>query len=221
VRDRRLDTTERVSLSSSGAQDDGESSAPTISDDGRFVAFMSDAANLVPGDTNGTTDVFVRDREAGTTVRASVASSGLEADGASTYPFVSGDGRFVAFASTATNLVPNDTNGAEDVFVRDLLLGTTARCQRRLERNAGRRRQPLPLGLAHRQVHRVRERGAASSRASGRTHGSTSSIAKGAPISRPPAIPDPAASSRVRAGTRRAERLAAATTPRQPAERRS
>jgi Tol biopolymer transport system component len=127
VRDRRFDTTERASLSSSGAQDNDESSAPTLSDDGRFVAFMSDATNLVARDTNGTTDVFVRDRQTDTTVRASVDSSGLEADGPSTFPAVSGDGRFVAFQSRATNLVPLDTNGAEDVLVRDLVAGTTER----------------------------------------------------------------------------------------------
>jgi Tol biopolymer transport system component len=127
LRDRALGTTERVSLSSSGEQDDGESSAPTISDDGRYVAFMSDAPNLVPGDTNGTTDVFVRDRRTGTTVRASVDSIGAQAAGPSLFPFVSGDGRLVAFQSSAANLVTVDTNGAEDVFVRDLVAGTTER----------------------------------------------------------------------------------------------
>jgi Tol biopolymer transport system component len=131
VRDRLLGTTERVSVSSAGIQDDGASSAPSISYDGLEVAFMSDATNLVAGDTNGITDVFVRDLSAGTTVRVSVDSSGLQGDGASAFPSVSGDGRagdwIVAFESSATNLVPGDTNGVEDVFVHDLSTGTTVR----------------------------------------------------------------------------------------------
>src|SRR5690606_196143 len=87
----------------------------------------SAASNLVRGDTNGREDVFVRDLLLGTTVRASVSSSGEQADGASREPSISADGRFVAFSSVATNLVGGDTNGREDVFVRDLVLGTTTR----------------------------------------------------------------------------------------------
>ena len=93
---------------------------PAISADGRFVAFSSDATNLVPGDTNGTADVFVRDRQTGTTRRVSVGPGGAQGNGDSVDPALSADGRFVAFESDATNLVPGDTNGVDDVFVRTL-----------------------------------------------------------------------------------------------------
>jgi Tol biopolymer transport system component len=94
---------------------------------GRYVAYVSSATNLVSGDSNGVADVFVRDRQAGTTERVSVDSSGKQADGACTSCAISSDGRFVAFASVATNLVSGDTNGTFDVFVRDRQNGTTGR----------------------------------------------------------------------------------------------
>jgi Tol biopolymer transport system component len=119
VRDLQANTITRVSVDSSGAEANGGSFAPAISSDGRFVAFQSDATNLVEGDTNAATDVFVRDLVAGTTVRVSVSSSAGEGDGPSTTPSISGDGRFVAFQSLATDLVPGDTNQASDVFVYD------------------------------------------------------------------------------------------------------
>jgi Tol biopolymer transport system component len=129
VRDRLTGTTERASIGSGGAQGDDYSFDPSLSADGRFVAFYSRAATLVPGDTNGWEDVFVRDRLAGTTERVSVGGDGAEGDGFSGYPALSADGRFVAFASGATNLVAGDTNGPFrwDVFVRDRQAGTTER----------------------------------------------------------------------------------------------
>jgi Tol biopolymer transport system component len=127
VRDRELGTTERVSLSPIGDQGDGDSYYPSISADGRFVAFQSSASSLVPGDTNGVVDVFVRDRQLGTTERVSVSSSGGQGNNESGYPSISADGRFVAFQSYASNLVPGDTNGRADVFVRDRQLETTER----------------------------------------------------------------------------------------------
>jgi Tol biopolymer transport system component len=127
VRDRQTGSTERVSISTAGAQGDGDSASPAISADGRFVAFQSAATNLVPGDTNGHFDVFVRDRLTGNTERVSVSSSGAQADGNSGFAAISGDGRFVAFSSAATNLVPGDTNNHWDVFVRDRLTGNTER----------------------------------------------------------------------------------------------
>jgi Tol biopolymer transport system component len=119
--------TERVSVSSEGEEGLGESGGPAISADGRFVAFGSHAANLVPGDTNAVADVFVRDREAGVTERVSVSTTGAEANGPSHPHYISGDGRYVAFGSYASNLVPGDTNDALDVFVRDREAGTTER----------------------------------------------------------------------------------------------
>ena len=126
VHDRLTGTTERVSVSSSGAQADGASELPTISADGRFVAFRSLADNLVSGDTNATWDIFVRDRATGVTQRVSVSSTGGQGSGTSRDPALSADGRYVAFASTSANLVAGDTNGAQDIFVHDRLTGTTS-----------------------------------------------------------------------------------------------
>ena len=110
--------TRRVSVSSAGAEGNNSSYDPSISADGRFVAFHSDASNLVAGDGNGTSDVFVRDRATGKTRRVSVSSAGAEGNGASYNPSISADGRFVAFESSASNLVAGDGNGTSDIFVR-------------------------------------------------------------------------------------------------------
>src|SRR5215813_8861590 len=120
-------STTRVSVDSAHRQANGPSSAAAISADGRFVAFESNATNLVPGDTNGLTDIFVNDHGAGGTIRASVDSLGRQANGPSFNPAISADGRFVAFESDATNLVAGDTNGKRDVFVHDVTAGTTVR----------------------------------------------------------------------------------------------
>jgi len=127
VHDRVTGVTELVSVASAGTRANGFSTPPRISANGRFVAFASFAANLVPGDTNGTLDVFVHDRVTGTTERVSVASDGTQADGLSALPAISDDGRFVGFASDASNLVLGDTNGTRDVFMHDRLTGTTER----------------------------------------------------------------------------------------------
>lgn len=124
LRDRTLGTTERVSVDSSGGQANDGSWGSSVSADGRFVTFSSFASNLVPGDTNGRQDVFLRDRLNGTTVRLSVDPAGAQANyGAGENPSISPDGRYVVFDSMATNLVPGDSNGLPDVFVRDLLGG--------------------------------------------------------------------------------------------------
>jgi Tol biopolymer transport system component len=117
VRDRKTGETERVSMASDGAQAEDGSGEPSISGDGRFVAFSSHATNLAPGDTNGVEDVFVHDRRTGETERVSVAFDGAEGENMGGSPWVSGDGKFVAFESSAPNLVPGDTNGATDAFV--------------------------------------------------------------------------------------------------------
>jgi tricorn protease-like protein len=121
VHDRTTGATTRVSVvDSSGAQaTGGASSNPSISPDGRFVAFESLATNLVTGDTNGLGDVFVHDRQTDRTTRVSVASGGAEGNNDSFAPSISSDGDFVAFESDATNLVAGDTNTRRDIFVRD------------------------------------------------------------------------------------------------------
>lgn len=125
VHDMVSGTTTRASVDSSGTQANEESVFQSISADGRYVAFFSRASNLVSGDINSTWDVFVRDRTGGTTVRASVDSSGTQGNGGSYYPRISENGRYVTFHSGATNLVADDTNGVYDIFVRDLVGNTT------------------------------------------------------------------------------------------------
>jgi Tol biopolymer transport system component len=127
--DRNSGQFSRVSLNSAGGEADGDSFDPAISPDARYVAFTSIATNLVPGDTNGENDVFVRDRQTGQTTRVSVSSSGSQ-----TGPFehsgravISADGRYVAFESTGSNLVSGDTNDRPDIFVRDRQTNQTTR----------------------------------------------------------------------------------------------
>ena len=125
VHDRQTQTTQRVSLASDGSQ--GEryqvSDNASISANGRYVVFNSTANNLVEDDTNNARDVFVHDRQTGTTERISLTYDGFQANGASASAAsqsISADGRYVVFSSSANNLVPNDTNGTSDIFVRDL-----------------------------------------------------------------------------------------------------
>jgi Tol biopolymer transport system component len=127
VHERASGLTVRVSVASSGAQANGASSHASLSGDGRFVAFVSEASNLVSGDTNGVADVFIHDRQSGTTRRVSIGPAGAQADGTSALPAISADGTLVAFQSFASNLVPGDTNGAPDVFLHDLASGRTER----------------------------------------------------------------------------------------------
>lgn len=129
VRDRCNHTTERVSVSSTGAQANRPSQAAgfsvAISADGNFVAFSSDASNLDDDDDNNNqTDIFVRDRAAGTTTRVSKSASGESANGPSQFAGISGDGRFVVFQSAANNLVDVDPNGKTDIFVVDTTNGS-------------------------------------------------------------------------------------------------
>jgi hypothetical protein len=115
--DRNTLIAERASVSSSEVEGNSDSSRPSISSDNRFVVFSSNATNLISQDTNGSEDVFVRDRTAGRTRRVSLAFDGSEGDNRSFDAKISGDGRFVAFTSFAANLVANDTNGRLDIFV--------------------------------------------------------------------------------------------------------
>jgi hypothetical protein len=127
VHDMDTGATTRVSVDNSGMEGNGYSINPTISGNGRYVAFRSAANNLVAGDTNNVTDIFVHDRDTGLTTRVSVDSSGVQANGNSFSPTISGGGRYVAFRSDASNLVANDTNGARDIFVHDRNTGETTR----------------------------------------------------------------------------------------------
>ena len=126
VRDLVLDTTTRVSLNTAGGQANASSGTCSISSDGRYVQYRSNASNLVTGDTNGVMDMFVYDRTAGTTTRVSVSSSGTQSNGSSDNGWMSSDGHYVLFDSSATNLVASDGNGQKDVFVHDMLTGETA-----------------------------------------------------------------------------------------------
>ncbi|MDQ3870841.1 MAG: PKD domain-containing protein [Chloroflexota bacterium] len=127
VGDRRSGTTTRVSVGTRGAQGDSNSFSPSLSADGRYVAFVSSASNLVPGDTNGRDDLFVHDRQTATTSRVSLTSLGAETSGDASEPSISGSGRFVAFVSDGDDLAPGDSNEASDVFVRDREAGDTSR----------------------------------------------------------------------------------------------
>ena len=112
-------TTERVSVGPGSVQANEFSSEPSISADGRFVAFELDATNLVPGDTNDRQDVFVRDRRSSVTRRVSIWPGGIQANNISYQPALSADGRFVAFTSEATNVLPGSIIDPANVFVRD------------------------------------------------------------------------------------------------------
>ena len=143
IRDMLEGTTELISVASGAARVQGNwaSSNASVSACGHYVAFDSEATNLVVGDTNARVDVFVRDRRTGTTTRASVAGGTFDsqANDTSRRPSISASGRSVAFESLASNLVPGDSNGQMDIFVRDLISGTTERASTdsaRLEANA-------------------------------------------------------------------------------------
>jgi hypothetical protein len=127
LHDRQTGETTRVSVASDGTQGDGESYNATISDDGRYVAFTSGASNLVVGDTNDISDVFVRDLETSVTTRVSVASDGTQGDGYSFGGSFSADVRYLTFSSSSSNLVVGDTNGFWDVFVHDRETSVTTR----------------------------------------------------------------------------------------------
>lgn len=126
VYDRDLETTNRVSINAAADQTDGQSNAPSISAGGRYVAFASDASNLVPGDTNGVVDVFVHDRDSGTTERVSLTDGGAEQVGTALFSrtAVSDDGCRIAF-TTRSALVAADADGAPDAYVRDRCTATT------------------------------------------------------------------------------------------------
>ena len=127
VRDYTLVRTTRVSVPAGAGQSNGESYGPSLSANGRFVSFLSRASNLVPNDTNFDDDVFVRDRQNATTIRVSVSTAGEEANEFTRQAELSRNGRFVVFWSDASNLVPGDSEHSTDLFLRDMVAGTTER----------------------------------------------------------------------------------------------
>jgi len=116
-----------ASLTPAGLVGDGASREAAVSANGRFVAFQSAATDLVAGDANGFTDIFVRDRRAGVTTRVSIDSAGVEANGTSGAPSISANGRWVVFWSSASNLTAGDANSRADVFLHDRKTGETRR----------------------------------------------------------------------------------------------
>ncbi|MBL8843552.1 MAG: PD40 domain-containing protein [Planctomycetes bacterium] len=124
---RSTDAIEDPIVTTTGAISSASAELGELSGDGRYLVFSSDAGDLVVGDTNGETDLFVRDRVAAVTTRVSVSSAGVQADDTSGFGRISADGRYVAFSSYATNLVAVDGNGTLDVFLRDTQAQTTER----------------------------------------------------------------------------------------------
>ncbi len=127
VYDRKTKSTTRVSIDSNGNQQNGFSSNPSISADGRYVGFVSSASNLVIGDTNDTSDIFVHDLQTHQTTLVSVNSSRMQGNEGSYHPTISANGRYVVFQSSADNLVADDTNMNTDVFVHDRIKNKTSR----------------------------------------------------------------------------------------------
>ncbi len=127
VKDMSTGALELISQSTGGGRGNQRSWDPAMSDDGRYVAFASYASNLVSGDTNGTWDIFLRDRVARTTIRVSVSSKGVQGNSLSDKPEISGNGRWVSYTSIAYNLVPKDTNGYKDIFLYDRVNRSTTR----------------------------------------------------------------------------------------------
>ncbi|MHB1458302.1 MAG: TolB family protein, partial [Armatimonadota bacterium] len=125
IRDRLMNTLELISVSSEGYHGNGFSMAPSVTKDGRYVAFQSEAFNLVAGGGTARTDCFLRDRLMGTTERVSVSSSGELGNGYNRYPRISEDGKYIVFISDSSNLVTGDTNGKNDIFVRNRIPSTT------------------------------------------------------------------------------------------------
>jgi len=151
VHDRETHETTRI-ISSSGVESDGQDEYPAISRGGRIVTFTSNATNLVSGDSNGVPDIFVHDRKTGFTTRVSVASDGTEANASSLISTISHDGRYVAFTSAASNLVPNDTNKTWDAFVHDRTTGQTFRVSVASNGEQGNGDSKLPVLSADGQI---------------------------------------------------------------------
>ena len=137
VRDIDAGVTTLISIGKDGVASDGLSFTPRLSSDGRYAVFSSGATNLVDGDTNGLDDCFRRDLKTGKTTRVSIRKDGVEPNGYSSIPFVSKNGRFVAFRSAASNFAAIDTNLAPDVFIKDMKTGKLTLASRTPSGSAG------------------------------------------------------------------------------------
>ncbi|MGG5822952.1 TolB family protein [Falsiroseomonas sp. HW251] len=147
-----------ASASENGEEGNGRSFQPAISRDGTKVAFVSDADNLVPGDDNGTSDVFVKDLVTGAITLVSASSAGEQGNSGSLLPSISADGTRVAFESFASNLVPGDDNGTLDIFVKDLISGAVTLASTSAEGEQGNGRSEFPsLSIDGRRVAFVSE----------------------------------------------------------------
>jgi Tol biopolymer transport system component len=131
VYNRRTNQLALAGVATDGTKSNGQCCLPSISADGRYVAFESNASNLVPGDTNFMWDIFVRDLQAGQTTRVSVNTDGTEGNDTSQDSYISPDGRYVVFVGRATNLVAGDTNAVKDIFMHDRLWAHTVRISQR------------------------------------------------------------------------------------------
>lgn len=127
IKDTLTRTVTRVSTNSAGVESNGGSVNPSISADGRYVTYSSDATNLVIGDTNSRDDIFIKDIQFGVTTKVSTGVAGAGSNHHSYTPSISEDGRYVAFRSSASNLVTGDTNNASDIFVKDRVSGVMTR----------------------------------------------------------------------------------------------
>jgi Tol biopolymer transport system component len=140
VRDFNAGTTERISVGPGGVEANDHShaagDAPAIDGDGNIVVFYSDASNLVPGDDNNSSDIFVYDRTTQTLTRISIAFDGGETDGDSLNPAINASGRYIVYQSFATNVIAEDNNGRSDIFLYDRNTGVTERiCNQNVEPN--------------------------------------------------------------------------------------
>ncbi len=127
LHDRLLNTTEQISVDSAEVGGNQQSGDASVTSDGRYVVFTSSSTNLVGGDGNAVADVFVRDRVDGVTIRISEDTSGLDADGPSSSPFITSNGQWVVFTSLASDLVDDDTNGEGDIFRYEMATGVIDR----------------------------------------------------------------------------------------------
>ncbi|MFM8332725.1 MAG: beta strand repeat-containing protein [Candidatus Methylumidiphilus sp.] len=127
LKDTQTGAIQRVSTGTDNAETNADSGSPAVSVDGRYVAFASSASNLVPEDSNAAADIFLKDTQTGALQRVSTGTGNAQANAGSGFPAISADGRYVVFSSSASNLVPGDTNNVDDIFLKDMQTGAIRR----------------------------------------------------------------------------------------------